>query len=478
MAERSDFNDLAQEAGRAAVAEIVGAAASKAESNRKTPEHDELGMHSPLAPPRMAADGFVPLLHDIIGAACASSEAHPVAVAANAIAFFCAMVGRGIFQRIGDATIHCRPFMLIVGKSGKARKGTAEHTVRAVFKRADALLRQRYANEDKLRVHTGGLSTGEGVAWAIRDPRDSDENGKGGDLGIHDKRLLAIESEFDNLLSQLRRENNTLSATVRNLFDGRDLEPLTKTSQTRATRPHVCIIGHITGHELREKSTENDAANGLMNRFMMLYVFRPKLVALPEPTPENVLDQLASRIANAVYAAAGSDLHTNNNREATLGDEARMLWVKSYPTLTRDRDGKGGSLLARSEVYARMLAMVFASMDGRLEIEPCDLKAAIAWVEYWHASVTYVFNCADEEDGLDAFTTQVLEVITRQPGITMTGLQDHWKRKRGKEIKTSLARLLSLAPPLAEERRDTSTGGRPTLRYYPVEKSHLEKKAK
>jgi len=475
VSDLSDFNDLARIEGAAAVGETIARAVQSAPPTALA-EPGEAGAQSPLAPPRMANEGFVPLLQAIVDAACASSEAHPVAVAANVIAFFSAMVGRGIFQRIGDAAIHCRPFLLIVGKSGKARKGTAEHTVREIFKRADVLLRKHYANEDKLRVHAGGLATGEGVAWAIRDPRDPDDQGKGGDLGIHDKRLLVIESEFDNLLSQLRRENNTLSATVRNLFDGRDLEPLTKTSQTRATRPHVCIIGHITGHELREKSTENDAANGLMNRFMLLYVYRPKLVALPEPTPERKLDQLAERITDAVIAAADDDLHANNNREAILEEEARALWIKSYPHLTRDRDGKGGSLLARSEVYARMLAMVFASMAGRLNIEPRDLTAAIAWVEYWHASVTFTFNCADQEEGLDAFTAQVLEVITRQPGITLTGLQDHWKRKRTKEVKSSLERLLNLAPPMAEERTDTNTGGRKALKYYPVEKSHLEKK--
>ena len=58
----------------------------------------------------------------------------------------------------------------------------------------------------------------------------------------------------------------------------------------------------------------------------------------------------------------------------------------------------------------------------------------------------------------------------------MTGLQDHWKRKRIKEVKASLERLLNLAPPLAEERDNKNTGGRKARRYYPAEKSHLEKK--
>jgi putative DNA primase/helicase len=189
----------------------------------------------PLAPPSMPDAGFPPLMSDIVEAACDSSEAHPVAVAANVLAYFSAMIGRGVYQRIGDVVIHCRPFPLIVGKGGKARKGTSESTVRKIFKRADGIFSERRGVEEHLRCHTGGLSTGEGIAWAIRDPVEPDEKNRGSDPGVTDKRLLAIESEFDNVLSQLRRDSNTLSATIRNLFDGRDLEPLTKTSPTRAT---------------------------------------------------------------------------------------------------------------------------------------------------------------------------------------------------------------------------------------------------
>jgi len=464
----SDMNDLARVAGGAAVAIVINEAleGQHAANESKASPEDAAKDVSPLGPPQMPLVGFVPLIREIVDVACATSEAHPVAVAANVISFFSCMVGRGIYQRIGDSKIHCRPFVLIVGKSGKARKGTAESTVREIFSRADGFIRQRRDSEERLRIHAGGLSTGEGVAWAVRDPKEADDNGKGGDVGMNDKRLLVIEAEFDNLLSQLRRENNTLSATIRNLFDGRDLEPLTKTSQTRASKPHICIIGHITGHELREKSTENDAANGLMNRFMLLYVYRPKLVALPEPTPEERLNALANRIATAVLTATGGDLHASNTREVSMSLAARSMWVKSYPRLTRDRDGKGGSLLARSEVYARMLAMIFASMDGRQSIEVCDLQAAIAWVEYWHDSISYVFNCTDEEGGLDEFTAKVLAEVTKHPGVSLTELQAVWSRKRIKEVKGSLEKLMNLAPPLVVVSRDDGTGGRSALRYY------------
>jgi hypothetical protein len=183
---RTDWNDLAAEDGLNEVRWQVDQAGN--------PEASAAGKEgrdgpSPLAPPVMAPEGFPDLVREVVDAACANSEAHSVAVAANVIALFCCSVGRGPFQRIGDSVVHARAFALIVGKSGKARKGTAENTPREVFRRADAILRKLHQSNDRLRIHAGGLSTGEGVAWAIRDAREPDAaTGKGGDLGVNDKR--------------------------------------------------------------------------------------------------------------------------------------------------------------------------------------------------------------------------------------------------------------------------------------------------
>ncbi|MCV2358875.1 DUF3987 domain-containing protein [Paucibacter sp. TC2R-5] len=424
---------------------------------------------SPLAPPVMAPQGFIDLLRGIVDAACANSEAHPVAVAVNVVALFCCAIGRGPYQRIGDAISHARAFALIVGKSGKARKGTAEHTPREVFRRADAILRRRSQSLDRLRIHAGGLSSGEGVAYAIRDAREPDEKtGKGGDPGVNDKRLMVIESEFANVLAQVKREGNILSATIRNMWDGRDVEPLTKTSQLTATRPHVVIIGHITGHELREKSTENDAANGLLNRFMILHVHRPKLVPLPKPTPEAKLDALAEQLADAIEYATDGNPHGNNSHEVQMTPEAEAYWCDEYEALTQDRDGKVGSLMARSEVYARMLAMVFCLMEKRSAIEVGDLWAALAWVDYWRQSITYMFSTGEDETELDDFTKAVHQRVMDAPGIKLSEMQELWNRKRIPEVKASLETLLNWAPPLIEMRKDSNTGGRVAQRYYPV----------
>ena len=71
------------------------------------------------------------------------------------------------------------------------------------------------------RVHAG-LSTGEGLIWAVRDP-------SGPDPGAADKRLLAVETEFASVLKATGRYMGTLSPVLRNAWDGRALQTLTLT---------------------------------------------------------------------------------------------------------------------------------------------------------------------------------------------------------------------------------------------------------
>lgn len=478
MGDASDFNDLMQIAGPDAVrADVDKALAGAVQTS--APGADP----NPLTPPQMRPEGFPPLLRAICDAACANSEAHPVAVAVNVLAFFCAMVGRTAFQRIGDGIIHCRVFAIIAGKSGKARKGTSETLVRELFRMVDTIVRKRLGTDARLRIHAGGLSTGEGIAYAIRDAREPDDGGKGGDAGVADKRLLVVEAEFANGMAHCRREGNTLSPTIRNLWDGRDLEPLTKSSPTCASNPHVVLVGHITGQELRERATEGDVTNGLLNRFMISFVYRPKLVPLPSPTPRAALDGLAARLAAAVEFAATNtavarigkadtvppDLLANNTHEVRMGDDAAAVWCNLYPGLSRDRDGKIGSLLARTEVYARMLAMVFAVMDCRDEIEPCDLYAAVAWIDYWTESAAFIFRAGDgDDDQISDFDAEVLGVIRKSPGIKLDDIQAHWSRKKIKPVRAALEKLGGVAPPMIVGRKEAVGAGRPAMRYYPA----------
>src|SRR5262249_5987209 len=151
-------------------------------------------------------------------------------------------------------------FAVCVGETSKGRKGTAWQHVQRLFERADQLWLKDCGVD--------GLSSGEGLIWAVRDAVEEErpikERGHHTgqyetvvtDRGIDDKRVLVVEREFANVLKVMAREGNTLSPVLRSAWDSGNLRILTKNSPARATDAHISIVGHITRQELRRLLTE------------------------------------------------------------------------------------------------------------------------------------------------------------------------------------------------------------------------------
>ena len=413
-------------------------------------------------PPIMNESGYYNLLKDVAEVATRDSEASPVAVCANFIGTFAAMVGRGAFQPIGDGVCHCRPFFLLVGRTGKARKGTSEYTVRRIFNYVEQLLRDDYPT---LKRHEGGLSTGEGLGWAIRDRAQEDGNDKIKDTGgTDDKRLYVVEAEFAGAMAAASREKNTLSATIRTCWDGKTISPLVKNSLWSTTDPHIVINGHITAAELIARMTDVDALSGFLNRFVILHIVRPKLVPLPKRTPDADVESLAAQVADAVRFAVGADMKAGNVLEVKLSSEARKLWCSEYKHLTAEQDGIAGALLVRSEIYARMLAMMFALLDKTAVVEPKHIQAALAWVNYWRDSVQYIFAtlaAKAEAEKLNDDATDVLDFIKQNPQCNRTAITKGFKHKlNGNQLTAVLNHLLNAAPPLIKQQQIARADGK------------------
>ena len=115
-----------------------------------------------------------------------------------------------------------------------------------------------------------GLSSGEGVIYAVRDAVE--KVGKDGtvetvDEGVADKRLMLVTEEFVSALSVMERAGNTLSPVLRDAWGTARFQTLTKNSPTKATDSHISIIAHTTDDELRARLTRIEMANGFANRF-------------------------------------------------------------------------------------------------------------------------------------------------------------------------------------------------------------------
>jgi hypothetical protein len=230
-----------------------------------------------------------------------STEADPVALLLQLLVGFGNAIGSGVHVRADAHLHHANEYVVTVGETSRARKGTAWRQVRAFLAHVDP---DWVANKI-----TSGLSSGEGLIWEVRDPIPGPDQKTGQpmmlDPGVEDKRVLVIEGEFGNVLRVLTRQGNTLSGVLRLGWDGDDLRSMTKQSPVKATQPHVSLAGHITQHELTKYLSEVEVFSGLGNRILWAAVKRSKILPCPEDVDPTALAQLGSRLGAAAELARG-----------------------------------------------------------------------------------------------------------------------------------------------------------------------------
>lgn len=220
-------------------------------------------------PPGNAA--YYGLAGDLVRAIEPHTEADPAALLVQFLSAFGNVIGRNSYFVAEDDKHFLNLFAVLVGNTSKGRKGTSWGRIRSLLGSVDA---------DWLdNCLQSGLSSGEGLIWAVRDPIEKTEPIRDKrtitgyrnvitDPGIEDKRLLVVESEFASAIKSAAREGNTLSAVIRDAWDRGCLRSMVKNSPARASNAHVSIIGHITKDELRRYLDSTETANGFANRFL------------------------------------------------------------------------------------------------------------------------------------------------------------------------------------------------------------------
>jgi hypothetical protein len=406
-------------------------------------------------PAPLAAEALHGPLGDAVNVLAPASEADPAALLFQLLVGFGNVVGRSPHFSV-EADDHCgNEYLVLVGRTSKGRKGTSW----GQSQRPLALADPEWARE---RVQ-GGLSSGEGLVWAIRDRivRRERIREKGAvryeeveaDPGVDDKRLLVYEPEFANVLKQTERQGNVLSAMLRQSWDTGLLRTLTKNTPAKASGAHVSIAGHITVEELRRCLSATESANGFANRFLWVCVDRSKLLPEGGEPDGAALADAQGRLAEAVsFARAAGALCRD--------DEARRVWREVYPELSEGKPGLTGALLGRAEAHVMRLAMLYALADRSEVIAGAHLLAALACWVYVEASVRHVFG-----DSLgDAVADELLQLLRATPGgLTRTEIRDFFGRNQSAErIARALGLLLKHKLAWREQEK---TNGRPTERW-------------
>lgn len=327
------------------------------------------------SPPDRAA--FSGLAGEIIRTIEPHSESDPTALLLQLLITFGCLAGRRAHYLVEGTPHYPNENGLVVGSTSAARKGTSLTHILNLARRVEV----RWSSEQI----TPGLSSGEGLIHAVRDPTHPNADGKGGDPGVTDKRLLIVESEFSNALKVMQRDGNTLSEVVRQAWDSGRLRTLTRSQPLRATDAHVAIIGHITPAELRRLLKDVDVANGLLNRFMLIAVRRSKYLPDGGSLADGDMEYMARQLGNAVAFA----------REAgriRRDDAAHSLWNEKYPSLADRPGGLLGAATSRAAPHVLRLSLLYALLDRSAIITRPHLEAALAFWRYVEESTRFFFG--------------------------------------------------------------------------------------
>jgi hypothetical protein len=395
------------------------------------------------------------LAGEVVARILPDTESDPAALLLQYLVSFGSCVGRQPYYLIEQDRHFANLFTVLVGQTSKSRKGTSAGRIRAIFNVADP----DWVCERIL----GGMSSGEGVISAVRDPVYAMRKGVEEliDAGVSDKRLLLDEREFFQALAVLKREGSILSRVIRDAWDCCErLATLTKHSPTRATQPFISIVGHITADELRQALDHTSMANGYANRFLFACVKRSKLLPHGGALDAEVGGKLGTQTLEALTAA-------RNVERLTMTKAADQHWQDIYPTLSQGLPGLLGAITDRAEAQTIRLALVYALLDQAQQIDVVHIDAALALWNFCVASARYVFG--------DLVGNPVADTVLRAlraagaDGLSRTDLVNLFGRNlSANQIDAALVALLSAVKVRRESAKRLIGAGRPREMWFVV----------
>jgi hypothetical protein len=399
---------------------------------------------------RAARHGFVGEYLDLIEP---HTESDPAAVLFQLLAAIGNAVGRAPYFVVEQTRHYPNLFVAIVGDTAKGRKGTAARWSFTPVEQADPSWNGR---------HVSGLNSGEGLIHAVRDA------GEGGnaDPGVGDKRLFAIESELASVLKRMGRDGNTLSAVLRQAWDGGLLQNLTRSTPLRATGAHVSVSAHITSTELQRHLDSTEIANGMANRFLWVLARRSKLLpeggSLSEEDPS--LTSLITRLGKTIALA-------KTRKELKRTADARTLWASVYGALSDGRPGLFGAITSRAEAQVLRLSLLYALLDDSATIDKPHLEAALAAWAYCSDSAFFTFRDAMGDPVADAILSELR--ARAADGMSRTEISNHLGRHYTSDrLDRALRSLEAFGLAYSKKLR---TGGAPMTRWYAKEAKEAKK---
>jgi hypothetical protein len=371
-----------------------------------------------LSPPVLDDPALYGLAGRIIRSLAPHSEADPVALLLQFLAAFGNLAGPTPHSLVGPTRHGLNLFVILVGESSKARKGTSWRQIAGLFSEVDTFWTTR-------RVTTS-RPTANIILQAVRDEQPAT-----------DRRLFLLSEEFASILHLLGRETGQLSPLLRCAWDGGDLSAQDGRTLLRATAAHISLVGHVTQSELLHHIGRAECHNGFANRCLWTSVHRSQSLPNGSTLPPHELSALARDLRQAL-----DWIHTQTSLVFRRSAAAQELWNDCYPSLSQGRPNVYGAATSRAEAQVLRLSAIYSALDSSPEVDVCHLQAALAIWDYCRASARLFFDTTP----VDPTASRISQALDVNPqGMSRTQIRSLFNRHISKErIDLALEQLISL----------------------------------
>ncbi|HKE76661.1 MAG TPA: DUF3987 domain-containing protein [Acidimicrobiales bacterium] len=377
-------------------------------------------------------------LHGVVGEIVRAieprTEADPAALAAELLCAAGNAIGSGPHALADGAQHPARLFVVLVGKTARARKGTARGQ--------RARIMQVASPEWADNAPWSGFGSGEAVVAELA-------------MEGRDCRMLVEESEFAKVLAVCERDGSTLSGMIRDAWDGVPLRRRTVKERAVVTTHHVSVAAHITLDEVRRSLTDTQAANGFGNRFLWVCCRRTKLLPDGASIDQAATSRLGVKLRERIEGARRRGLVGRNAAAAARWDDLYRHMGASEPP------GLWGAVTARAEAQLLRLSLLYALLDASPTIDAAHVEAAWAFWRYCDASAAYIFGDATGDPAVDRLITAVRRAGARGlDGAALDALLGGKKVPLLRQRAESYGQVVTVAK---------ETGGRPRLVTYHID---------
>ena len=291
----------------------------------------------------------------IVRALAPHTEAPAEGLLLQLLAAFSNIIGPGPLCMVGATRHSLNLFIILVGDSSKARKGTSWNQIAQLFAAVDPAWIANRVTSERVTVRT--------LTSILGHPEDGD------------RRLLVLAEELSSMLHAMGRSHSQLSPLLRSAWDNGTLRLFNRISNNDPASPvnrgHLSLIGHITRRELDASLHRNDSHNGFANRCLWGCVQRIRCLPDGGNLPAEVLSALARDLTRRIEWAQ-SEKEIVLHRDA----QAAELWNDYYPTLSQATPDMHGAATARAEAQVLRISALYAILDGSPLIRLPHLQAA------------------------------------------------------------------------------------------------------